>query len=71
MREALLAWSPARPRRAGWYWIRRDGDTAVVRLQRSNRGLVAAWPGRYYPEPIRDRDYDDAEWCGPLDRPPG
>lgn len=70
--RALLVWSRARPRRPGWYWIRRDGgDLAVVQLQRSNRGLVAAWPGRFYPDPIRSRDYDDAEWCGPLDIPPG
>ena len=68
--ERTLNWRPNRPRGPGWYWLRMQGtDAMVVELKRSNRGLVATWPGRIYPDPIRRPDYDSAEWCGPLAPP--
>jgi len=67
----VYEWSTTRPVVPGHYWLRGPNLPArVVELRPSNRGLVAAWPGRWFLDPIRGRDYDDVEWHGPIEPPP-
>jgi len=60
-----LKWSKEKPTEPGWYWIKDNLGTEIVRIEEIS-GTLSIWYERdyeAYPVP------NNAEWAGPIPEP--
>lgn len=63
-----LRWTREKPKRAGWYWYRNQGNLNIGDVFMAVWGFVANLNGSGHPVSVKDLD---GEWAGPLPEPSG